>query len=159
MPARVDARRIPEVEIGRALIRLLMPLRGRMTERIRGEGFSSSQYWILQWVIAYAPTTPGRLARILNSNLPAITAALNQLEESGYISRSRSAEDRRQVLVVPTRKGRRTSAILDAALRAVAEEATRGLSTAEKKDAARVLAQLASRLETSRDGGPAPRVT
>lgn len=139
----------PEFVIGRSLVRLLMPIRGRMTERIRAEGFTSSQYWVLQWVIAYAPTTPGRLARILNSSLPGITAALNRLEQRRFIRRSRGRKDRREVLVAPTAKGRRTSAILDAVLRSVAEEATRGLSKGERLEVAQVLSQLADRLDAA----------
>jgi DNA-binding MarR family transcriptional regulator len=52
------------------------------------------------------PVPIGRLAAVEQVSAPAITKTVTALEGAGLVRRSRSAEDRRVVLVAATAKGR-----------------------------------------------------
>ncbi len=135
------------VLLGDSLFRLLQPFRKRMGDEIRRAGFTSSQFWVLHWVNVYAPTTPGRISKILNVSLPSITSNLNQLEQEGYLIRSRGPSDRRQVLITPTEKGRRVSRILQEFSRVIGVQASRDFSAKDRATSVRLLAAMVDRLE------------
>lgn len=48
---------------------------------------------------------PSQLSQIMGVHHPAVTPALNHLEEMGYVQRRHSSSDRRKVYVVLTQKG------------------------------------------------------
>lgn len=63
--------------------------------------------WRILWLLQLVPSSePRRLAHTLWLSRPAVTAALHRLEEAGYVTRQRAANDRRLVVVAATEAGR-----------------------------------------------------
>jgi MarR family transcriptional regulator, transcriptional regulator for hemolysin len=117
-------------------------------------GLSAHQYWPLYYVARGEATHPGRLARRLGITAPACTASLDQLVEAGLVSRRTSEEDRRQVVLSVTPKGRR---LIESVWRPFDDrirEVTRDLSSDDVAVAARVLRTVADRLRAE---PPKPR--
>jgi MarR family transcriptional regulator, organic hydroperoxide resistance regulator len=81
-------------------------LRGRDQHRKGGGELSHHQIRALFHLAKEPEVTAGCLARNAELSPASMTAMLDQLEEWGYVSRRRSAEDRRQVLVSLTDQGR-----------------------------------------------------
>jgi DNA-binding MarR family transcriptional regulator len=83
-------------------------LRGRDQHRKGRSGIELSHHQIRAlFHLAKEPeVTAGCLARNAELSPASMTAMLDQLEEWGFVSRRRSAEDRRQVLVSLTDQGR-----------------------------------------------------
>lgn len=51
-----------------------------------------------------SPMTAGEIAREAGLTTGAVTALLDRLESSGYVARSRDSQDRRRVIVAPTKR-------------------------------------------------------
>jgi MarR family transcriptional regulator, organic hydroperoxide resistance regulator len=81
-------------------------LRGRDQHRRAGGELSHHQIRALFHLAKEPEVTAGCLARNAELSPASMTAMLDQLEEWGFVSRRRSAEDRRQVLVSLTEEGR-----------------------------------------------------
>ena len=81
-------------------------LRGRDQHRKGGGEMSHHQIRALFHLAKEPEVTAGCLAKNAELSPASMTAMLDQLEEWGFVSRRRSAEDRRQVLVSLTDKGR-----------------------------------------------------
>jgi DNA-binding MarR family transcriptional regulator len=81
-------------------------LRGRDQHRRGGGELSHHQIRALFHLAREPEVTAGCLAKNAELSPASMTAMLDQLEELGYVSRRRSAEDRRQVLVTLTDEGR-----------------------------------------------------
>ncbi len=81
-------------------------LRGRDQHRRGGGELSHHQIRALFHLAKEPEVTAGCLAKNAELSPASMTAMLDQLEEWGYVARRRSAEDRRQVLVTLTDKGR-----------------------------------------------------
>ena len=83
-------------------------------------GLTAQQYNVLRLLRASAPKAVPTLSLVsrLVSRAPDITRMLDRLEESGWIQRSRSVEDRRAVLVAITENGIR---LLDRLTKPLAE--------------------------------------
>lgn len=64
-----------------------------------GLGSSDGQFMTLLQV--HGPLTPGRLAELSGLTTGTVTGVLDRLERSGFVRRTRDAEDRRKVLVEP----------------------------------------------------------
>lgn len=80
-------------------------LRGRDQHRRAGGELSHHQIRALFHLAKEEEVTAGCLARTAELSPASMTAMLDQLEEWGLITRRRSAEDRRQVLVALTDDG------------------------------------------------------
>ncbi len=66
----------------------------------------SYESWRILWVLALVPRSePRLLARTFWLSRPAVTSALNRLEEGGHIVRKRATNDRRLVSVEMTTSG------------------------------------------------------
>ena len=119
--------------------------RARTVDRVTG--LSAERLSVLS-VLAFAgPKTASELARAEMVSRPAITRILKSLEELGLVKRETDKEDRRQVVVRATDKGRRImeagrrrrvariaaelSGLADAEL-ALVDQATKILSSLEK---------------------------
>ncbi len=73
------------------------------------------------------------VAARLDVTLATLTASISKLERKGYIERSRGEEDRRQVLVRLTSKGRKAYRAHDAFHKKMAESALDGLTQEEER--------------------------
>jgi DNA-binding MarR family transcriptional regulator len=81
-------------------------LRGRDQHRRGGGELSHHQVRALFHLATEPEVTAGCLAKNADLSPASMTAMLDHLEELGYVSRRRSVEDRRQVLVRLTDEGR-----------------------------------------------------
>ena len=68
-------------------------------------GLTTSQLVILQTVNALRDPTVSAIAHAASLSLATVTILLNRLEKNGLVSRSRSATDRRRVIVTLTDAG------------------------------------------------------
>jgi DNA-binding MarR family transcriptional regulator len=81
-------------------------LRGRDQHRRTGGELSNHHIRALFHLATEQEVTAGCLAKNAELSPASMTAMLDQLEEWGYVTRRRSVEDRRQVLVALTDEGR-----------------------------------------------------
>ena len=70
-------------------------------------GLGGHSFWSLYWLTQGTEPHPTDLARRLGITAPACTSMVDQLVDSGHVQRRPSAEDRRQVVLAVTPKGRR----------------------------------------------------
>ncbi|MFI6151244.1 MarR family winged helix-turn-helix transcriptional regulator [Kitasatospora sp. NPDC051170] len=89
--------------IRRGVLRLARRLR---TERPEG-ALSTNKTSVLAHLLHHGPTTPGDLAAAERQQPQSLTRVFADLEGAGLVSRTRSAADRRQVLLAITEEGRR----------------------------------------------------
>jgi DNA-binding MarR family transcriptional regulator len=76
-----------------------------MSTVIAGQvGLHSTDLECLDLLYLNGPLTAGALAELTGLTTGAITAALDRLEDAGYLSRERDASDRRRVVVTPAPK-------------------------------------------------------
>jgi len=120
------------------------------------QGVSPPQFWSLYHLLHGGEVHPSRLARRLGITASACTATVDQLVEAGFVVRRPSEEDRRQVVLAVTPKGRR---LVDAVWRPFDRElrtVTADLSAEDVRVAARVLRTVAERLRPPRPEGASP---
>lgn len=121
-------------------------LRGRDPHR-PGE-LSNSQVRALVQLERGEACTAGELAKRADLSPASMTAMLDQLEETGFIERRRSAKDRRQVIVSLTDAGHEALAVKRARIDAKTRELLQEYSEAELEIAARVMRSMAGVLDS-----------
>jgi DNA-binding MarR family transcriptional regulator len=67
-------------------------------------GINLTDFRCLDLLSRGEPITPGQLASESGLTTGAVTALIDRLEASGYVRRARDEEDRRRVLILPTRR-------------------------------------------------------
>ena len=88
-------------------LRLLIQMVARRIRANRaGDDVTDSQLSTLRRLEDEDRLTPGELAALERVSPPSMNRTVNALEQSGYVSRSRDAEDARKVLVSLTARGR-----------------------------------------------------
>ncbi len=102
MPVETPARTL-SAELRAATLRLARRLR---RERA-GEELTDGQSGVLGLLLREGPMTPVALSAAEHVTPPSMNRTLNALELAGYIERTRSADDRRLVLVTVTDAGHR----------------------------------------------------
>jgi DNA-binding MarR family transcriptional regulator len=123
-------------------------LRGRDQHRKGGHELSHHQIRALFHLAKEPEVTAGCLAKNAELSPASMTAMLDQLEEWGFVSRRRSAEDRRQVLVSLTGEGRAKMAAKRAKWVEAFADAAGGFSEAELDAAVRVMRTIGGFLDT-----------
>jgi DNA-binding MarR family transcriptional regulator len=124
-------------------------LRGRDQHRRAGGELSHHQVRaLLQLAAEEGETTAGCLARNAELSPASMTAMLDQLEREGYVTRRRSEEDRRQVIVSLTDRGREKLAAKRDAWVEKWRAALGELSEDELASAAHVMRTIAGFLDT-----------
>lgn len=66
-------------------------------------GLNTTDYLCLQLLLRQGPQSAGELAQQVGLSTGAITGLLDRLERAGYAKRAQDPEDRRSVIVSPTR--------------------------------------------------------
>ncbi len=95
--------------------------------------------------------TLSELAKKVHMKAPTITVIANRLESYGWIRRKRSSEDRRQVHLFLTDKGREKAEALDVIRRRLARQMSSGLNHASIVQANGILKQLIMNIDGRRD--------
>ncbi|MCL6645251.1 MAG: MarR family winged helix-turn-helix transcriptional regulator [Dehalococcoidia bacterium] len=116
--------------------------------------------WRILWLLQIVPSSePRRLAHTLWLSRPAVTAALNRLEQLGLVTRQRAANDRRLVVVESTPAGIEAAERGRAAYVELVRQFFEGF-TAEEQETMSRLARAFWRLnyEPARRAGMEPKV-
>jgi MarR family transcriptional regulator, 2-MHQ and catechol-resistance regulon repressor len=99
-----------EVRALDALVKLLRctdSLSARLEAGIRQDGFTASQFGLLEALLHLGPLQPCDLGPKLLTSRPNVVLIVDQLEEAGLVRRTPVEGDRRRVLVRLTPEGRR----------------------------------------------------
>lgn len=124
----------------------------RLARRLRAEraidSMSDGQFAVLACLKVHGPHTLGELAERERVSAPSMNRTVNGLEESGYLSRTPDAADRRKVNIALTDEG---LAVVDETVRRRdlwLEEAISSLTPAQRAtlhDAAELMREVAAR--------------
>lgn len=114
---------------------------------LAAEGISMGQFWALHLVSSLEAPTVSTVARHLSISAPAVCSNLDLLEDAGMILRRRSAQDRREVEISLTPKGRRAEARVWAEIGRLMEEVTAGIDPKDIATSTRVFHELRRNLD------------
>jgi len=89
------------------LVRCVTSLQGRLEIGIHEEGFTQSQFGVLEALLHLGPLEPCELGPKVLTSRPNMVLLVDQLEERGLVRRMPVAGDRRRVRVELTAAGRR----------------------------------------------------
>jgi DNA-binding MarR family transcriptional regulator len=94
-----------------AFHRLLTLLRHfrRYARRVKGEGISPREYSVLRFLLESGPSRVGQVRAFLYRSPSTTSTLIDRLEEDGYVTRTRSQQDNRVVIVDLTPAGRKTA--------------------------------------------------
>jgi DNA-binding MarR family transcriptional regulator len=86
------------------LLKILRFLR-QHTHKMKSEGISPRDYAVLRFLLESGPATVGEVQTYLHKSPSTTSTLIAQLEEAGYVSRTRSQKDNRVVVVELTPAG------------------------------------------------------
>jgi len=104
LPPGVANTRVTRLANGLHSVAVRLLRRARVDDRL--SGLTPERLSLLSVLVFGGPRTVGALAEAEMVSAPAISRALKSLEASGFIRRTVSHEDRRQVIVETTPSGR-----------------------------------------------------
>jgi DNA-binding MarR family transcriptional regulator len=136
----------PEEEAYLNMLRTVSVLGAGFSPLFKAHGLSEATYNILRILRGHASAGSAgvscqTIGEQLVSRLPDVTRLVDRLEAAGLVKRSRTAEDRRVVLVGITKKGLSVLAELDRPLSAVNREQLGHMTRAELAELNRLLAK------------------
>ncbi len=117
-------------------------LKNRLTE-----GLSISELRTIRAVGMYEQNPMNVIANRLDVTLATLTVAVTKLEKKGFVKRTRSEVDRRQVLVALTTKGKQAYRVHGLFYKRLINNAIEELSPEEEKVLAQALAKVKSFLD------------
>jgi MarR family transcriptional regulator, lower aerobic nicotinate degradation pathway regulator len=115
--------------------------------RLVSDGFAEVgargyHYRLLTSLLDQGPASQAALGRRTRIHLSDMVAALNELEEGGYIERTPDPADRRRNVITVTEAGRRRATQLDDSVRGIQEELLRPLDEGERQQLTALLRKL-----------------
>jgi DNA-binding MarR family transcriptional regulator len=127
----------------------LMPhiMRGVQLDFFVKRGVTQTQFLLLASIHAYSRCTMTTLAGNLHVSMPTVSGIVDRLVRSGYLRRVPRSEDRRQVGVELTAKGRAFFQDFQAVVRRRWEEVLKTLTPTELEAFYHVLTALRERLQ------------
>ncbi|TWD82452.1 MarR family transcriptional regulator [Kribbella amoyensis] len=120
-----------------------------MARGLAARGLTRARATALWEIARHGPLNQRQLADRLQVTPRNVTTLVDALEQSGFVVRTAHADDRRALLVKPTRKGSAAARRMDAESDRLAEDLFGDLPAADVATVDRVLAQLEQRLSTS----------
>lgn len=96
----------PDQEVLRSLRRIFHAVDRHSRRLARVHGLTDSQALCLNAIHRAGEVNTGQLARTISLSPPTVTGILDRLERRGLVQRSRSARDKRQVVLCLTDAGR-----------------------------------------------------
>ena len=110
--SRVPSRRRPDPalveQVHRAIRSAHQAFAARLGASLRREGIPFSRFVVLRLLVGRGPTTSKALAGTLGVTTANMPGLVDRLEVDGLVTRTRNPNDRREILVEATPKGRRT---------------------------------------------------
>ena len=104
-PSGTDARLAAAEAAVAGLGRAVGSLRCAGSQRLVRLGISMTHFHVLTLLRHHDAMPMGRLAEILDASVSSATGIIDRMEERGLVTRERVPDDRRVVLVRPTRTG------------------------------------------------------
>jgi DNA-binding MarR family transcriptional regulator len=117
----------------------------RVARDVQSYGVTPKQIYVLGRLAASSGLTPSRIAELIFADRPTATSMLNTLERAGWITRRRDPDNRRQVIVEISPRGRATLASVPERLWRSGKttlDPAAGLSAAERAELTRLLEKL-----------------
>jgi MarR family transcriptional regulator, lower aerobic nicotinate degradation pathway regulator len=115
-----------------------------VSDRFAEAGARGYHYRLLTSLIEDGPASQAALGRRTDIHLSDMVAALNELEEGGYVSREPDPADRRRNVITVTEAGRRRAEELGAVVRSIQEELLGPLDPDERAQLTTLLQKLAA---------------
>lgn len=158
MSAALAAREVTEADLLEAIRDVSQAVIARLMPQVFAEGLNGPTFWHLHYLERSGAKHPGELARRLGITPATCTWSVDQLVEHGFVVRRPSENDRRQVVLVITPKGRRTLEAIWRRFDASLAGPLRSLSPRDVSVTARTLQVLTERLRKEplspvREGG------
>ena|SRR3989338_8984973 len=145
-------RSVTRQEVGAAMAELIPDvIRGVQLEFFVGRGVTQTQLLALIAIHAYGQVTMGQLARSLQVRMPTMTGIVQRLTRGRYLQRMPGCDDRRQVVVRLTAKGRMFIQEFQGVIRHRWERVLRVLDPLELEAFYHVVTKLKTRLRTQPD--------
>ena len=117
-------------------------------------GLYAGQEKIIEALAQAETMTPGELARMLGVRPPTITKTIGRLEEQGFVVRSASEDDGRQVRVALTQAGRDVLGTMNKALAKAEKQALKGVKKKERKQLEKILGKIETNLAVRPPASP-----
>jgi len=148
----MTSRSLPTRKAVSLAVAQLMPqiMRGVQLDFFVKRGVTQTQFLLLAAIRAYGRCTMGVLARSLHVTMPTASGIVDRLVNSGQVRRIPQTEDRRQVVVELTGKGRTFFREFEAVIRRRWEEVLVALNQEELEAFHRVIAKLTQQLQPER---------
>lgn len=147
MRQKPEIEEVKKVFVGRLLVpKLFHALKHEYDRVLDPFGLTKQQASILGSCDIGEARTAADLAKIYHLDASSIVRAVERLEKKGFLVRSRSKEDRRQVVLQITPKGRQRLWEAVPAAMEVARQAWRGVTDAEMDALRRIVAKVLSNL-------------
>jgi DNA-binding MarR family transcriptional regulator len=118
----------------------------RLIPRVVKHGLGNHAFWPLWYLGRGAEPHPSDLAHRMGISGPTCTAIVDQLVDGGFVARRRSSDDRRQVVLAITPKGRRTLEAIWGEMESTLGQALEDLPAEGVRVTARTLRDLAQRV-------------
>ena len=130
----------------------LMPaiMRGVQLDFFVRRGVTQTQFLVLVAIRSYGRCRMGTLARSLHVSMPTVSGIVSRLVGSGHLRRVPQTEDRRQVVVELTAKGRVFFQAFEQVVRRRWEEVLQSLEAGEVAAFYHVITKLRERLQPLR---------
>lgn len=121
-------------------------------------GLYAGQEKIVEALAQVETMTPSELARLLGVRPPTITKTISRLEDQGFVVRSASDDDGRQVQVALTQAGRNVLSTMKKAVAKAEKQALKGIKKKERKQLEKILGKIEINLtgHLSANHGTAP---
>ena len=108
-------------------------LRTVYDRRVRGLGFTRSQWWVLNFLFRHPGATQTELAALLEIERPTLGRLLDRLQRKGWVRREDDARDRRAWRVYLTKAAEPAMRKLRKQAAKLRSDALAGLSAAERE--------------------------
>ena len=132
---------------GRAVAELMPKIiRGVQLDFFVKRGITQTQFLVLGAVLSYERCAMGTLARSLHVTMPTMSGIAERLVQAGFLRRVPHPEDRRQVVVELTAKGREFLQQFQVVVQRRWEEVLRPLAPADLAAFSRVITKLTRQL-------------
>jgi len=122
-PIELKFRSDPRIEFSFLIGDVARQLRRAFDKEMESVGLTRSQWRALVFVLRLDGPTQAELADALDITRPSVGALIDQLENSGYVTRERDPHDRRIWRIVPTRWARQQTDQFAASAERVAAQA------------------------------------
>jgi DNA-binding MarR family transcriptional regulator len=131
-----------ETSLGYYLTKARNVLVERTDRAVKPLGLTAQQIGVIVALSAGRASTPFELSRVMSYDSGSMTRLLDRLEKKGFVSRSRSAEDRRVIKLELTVQGHEAARQLPGIGAAVLNEQLRAFSAAEHETLIGLLARF-----------------